>query len=194
MRDTAARNPKQELRNVATVLPAIKHAGKYVEKGNEALRTKNESKRISVVMFHDVNVKSEARDNKRLTSKENKGGDKPKRRGNHNQGGNQNNFRGRASKQNKAVLTLDPAPEPTKTTSVKILDEMGNEVKEKLPNNRDSDNGALLAELCQKVIEVCETYKLYNENGGLDDDGRDGERNGDGKSTNMCRTLGHNHA
>ena len=96
---------------------------KYVEKGNETLRTENESKRMSVAMFHDVDVKTEARDNKRLTSKENKGGDKPKRRGNHNQGGNQNNFRGRASKQNKAALTLDPAPEPTKTTSVKILDE-----------------------------------------------------------------------
>ena len=46
---------------------------KYVEKGNETRRTENESKRMSVAMFHDVNVKSEARDNKRLTSKENKG-------------------------------------------------------------------------------------------------------------------------
>ena len=64
-----------------------------------------------------------------------KGGDKPKRRGNHNQGGNRNNFfRGRASRRNKAVLTLDPAPEPTKTTSVKILDDMDNIAKEKLPN------------------------------------------------------------
>merc|ERR1711966_25886 len=97
---------------------------------------------------------------------------------------------GRASKQNKAVLTLDPAPEPTNTTSLKILDEMGNEVKEKLPNN--NDNGALLAELCQKVIAVCETYKLYNENGGRDDDGRGDGR--DGKNTNMCLTPGHNHA
>ena len=109
-----------------------------------------------------------------------KGDDKPKRRGNHNQGGNRNNFRGRASKQNKAVLTLDPAPEPTKTTSVKILDEMGNEAKEKLPNNRDDDNGALLAELCQKVIAVCETYKLCNENGGRDGGGRGDRRDGAG--------------
>ena len=69
--DTTARNPKQELRNVATVLPEIKHARKYVEKGNEILRTENESKRMSVVMFNDVDIKSEARDNKRLTSNEN---------------------------------------------------------------------------------------------------------------------------
>ena len=61
-----------ELRNVATVLLATKHAGKYVEEGNETLRTENESKRMSAAMFHDVDVKSEARDNKRLTSKENK--------------------------------------------------------------------------------------------------------------------------
>ena len=88
-----------------------------------------------------------------------KGGDKPKRRGNHNQGDNENNFRGCTSKQNKVVLTLDPAPKPTKTTSVNIIDEMGNEAKEKLPNNRDDDNGALLDKICQKVIAVCETYK-----------------------------------
>ena len=95
-----------------------------------------------------------------------KGGDKPKRRGNHNQGGNRNNFfRGHASKQNKAVLTLDPVPEPTKTTSVKILDKMGNEAKEKLPNFRDDNNGALLVELCEKAITLYKTYNLYDENG-----------------------------
>ena len=111
-------------------------------------------------MFHDVDVKTEARDNKRLTSTKNKGGDKPKRRGNHNQGGNRNNFRGRASKQNKAVLTLDPVPEPTKTTSVKISDEMGNEEKEKLLNFRDDNNGSLLVDLCEKAITLCNTYNL----------------------------------
>jgi hypothetical protein len=71
-----------------------------------------------------------------------KGGDKPRRRRNHKQDGNRNKFRGPASKQSKAVLTLEPAPEPTNTTSVKILDEMENEVKEKLPNFRDDDKGA----------------------------------------------------
>ena len=89
-----------------------------------------------------------------------KGGNKPKRRGNHNQGGNRNNFfRGRASRQNKAVLTLDPAPGPTKTTSVKILDDMGSKAKDKLPNFRDNNNGVLLVKLREKAIASCKTYK-----------------------------------
>ena len=70
--NTAARNPKQEFRNVATVFPATEHTGKYVEKDNKTLSTKNESKRMSVAMFHGVDIKSETRDNKRVTSKENK--------------------------------------------------------------------------------------------------------------------------
>ena len=94
-----------------------------------------------------------------------KGSDKSKRRGNHNQGGNRNQFRGQPSKQSKAVLKFEPAPEPTGTTSVKILDEMNNEVKEKLPNFRDDNEGALLVELCKKAIAICETYDLYNANG-----------------------------
>ena len=124
-----------------------------------------------------------------------KSGDKPKRHGNHNQGGNRNNiFRCRANKQSKAILTLDPASEPTKITSVDILDEMDKAVKEKLPNNRDDDNGALLVKLCQKVIAVFATYKLYNKNVGRDDDGHSDGPGGDGKDTNMCRTPDHNHA
>ena len=94
-----------------------------------------------------------------------KGSDKSKRRGNHNQGGNRNQFRGQNSKQSKAVLKFEPAPEPTGTTSVKILDEMNNEVKEKLPNFRDDNEGALLVELCKKAIAICDTYDLYNANG-----------------------------
>ena len=95
-----------------------------------------------------------------------KGGDKPNRRANHNQGGNRNYiFHDRASKQNKAVLTIDPLPEPTKTTSVKILDEMGNKAKEKLLNFRDDNNGELLVELCEKAITLCKTYVLYNDTG-----------------------------
>ena len=62
-------------------------------------------------------------------------------------------------------MKLEPAPEPTKTTSVKILDDMSNEVKEKLPNFRDDNEGALLVELCKKSIAICETYDLYNANG-----------------------------
>ena len=54
----ATRNSKQKFRNVATVVRVIKHAGKYVKKGNKTLRTKNESERMSVAMFHDVYVLS----------------------------------------------------------------------------------------------------------------------------------------
>ena len=95
-----------------------------------------------------------------------KDGNKPKRRGNHNQAGNRKNFfRGRAIRQNKAVLVLGPVSEPTKTTSGKIVDKMGNKAKEKLPNFRDDNNRALLVELCKKVIAFCKTYELYNDNG-----------------------------
>jgi len=62
-------------------------------------------------------------------------------------------------------LKLEPAPEPTDTTSVKILDETENEVKEKLPNFRNDDKEALLVKLCKKEIGVCQTYNLYNEAG-----------------------------
>ena len=72
-RNAAARDPNQALRNVAIVVPAIKYAGKYAEKGNETLCAKNESERMSVVTFHDVDVIHEARDNERLTPKKNKG-------------------------------------------------------------------------------------------------------------------------
>ena len=40
---------------------------KYVEKGNETFRTKNESKRTPVTIFYDVDVKVEVRDPERLT-------------------------------------------------------------------------------------------------------------------------------
>ena len=164
-----AQNKFETSRDQSSTAKMARDNDEYVEKSNETLRTKNESKRMSVAMFHDVDVKTEARDNKRLTSTDNdnqKGGDKPKRRGNHNQGGNRNNFfRGHASRRNKAVLTLDPAPEPTNTTSVKILDDMDNMAKEKLPNFRDDNRGALLVELCEKSIAICEAYDLYNDNG-----------------------------
>ena len=60
------------------------------------------------------------------------------------------------------ALTLDPVPEPAKTTFVKILDDMDNKVKEKLPNYRDDNNGVLLVKFCQKAIAICEMYALYN--------------------------------
>ena len=45
-----------------------------------------------------------------------------------------------------------------------------------------------MVELCQKVIAVCKIYKLYNENGDRDNDGRNGGHRGDGKDTIMCCT------
>ena len=71
----------------------------------------------------------------------------------------------RPREQAKAVLTLDPVPELAETASVKVLDNVGNKAKEKLPNFRDGDNGALLVDLCEKAIALCKTYNLYNDNG-----------------------------
>ena len=68
-----ARNTNQEFRKVAVIAPAIKDDGKYVEKDNEILRTKNDSKRMLLKIFHSIEVKSEAGDRKRLTSKNSKG-------------------------------------------------------------------------------------------------------------------------
>ena len=42
---------------------------------------------------------------------------------------------------------------------------MDNIAKEKLPNFRDDNRGALLVELCEKSIAICEAYDLYNGNG-----------------------------
>ena len=55
-RDTAARNQKQEFQNVATAVPSIKYAGRYAEKGNETLRTKNESESMSVAIYSTTPV------------------------------------------------------------------------------------------------------------------------------------------
>ena len=54
VRDTAARHTRQDFRNIATVVPAIEHARKYVEKGNKTLRTKNESKRMQYCAWGSV--------------------------------------------------------------------------------------------------------------------------------------------
>ena len=67
--NTATRSPKQEFRNVAKNVPAIKLAENFIEKGNETFRTKNESKRMLVPIFHSMDMKSEARGNERLNSK-----------------------------------------------------------------------------------------------------------------------------
>ena len=68
----AARNPKQEFQKFTRYIPAIKLAWQYAEKGNKTLRTKNKSEKMSVTIFRGIYVKSESRDNKRLTSKKSK--------------------------------------------------------------------------------------------------------------------------
>ena len=91
------------------------------------------------------------------------GDSKPRRQGHHKQDGNGNKFWGPANKQSKAFLKLEPAPEPTKTISVKILDGMDNEAKEKIPNYTQSGLGALLVKLMQKLMAIDKTYNLYNK-------------------------------
>ena len=98
-------------------------------------------------------------------NKEPKSNGKSRRRGNHNSSGGWNRFRGTSSKQSKAILNLDPVEKPLKTTSIKIMDSMDNEVKERLPNFRDDNNQSILVEVCQKSISICKTYNLYNEDG-----------------------------
>ena len=63
-----------------------------------------------------------------------KGDDKPKRCRNQKQDRNQKKFPGTTNKQSKAVLKLE---------AVKILDDVNNEGKEKLPNYSDNDLEAL---------------------------------------------------
>ena len=72
-------------------------------------------------------------------NKEPKSNGKPRRRGNHNSSGNRNKFRGTSSKQSTAILNLDTVEEPLNTTSIKIMDSMDNEVKERFPNFRDDN-------------------------------------------------------
>ena len=71
MRETQnlARNPKQEIRTVTGVTPAVKLTEECVKKGNKTLRTKNESKKMLVTVFHGIDVRCQAEDNKWLTSR-----------------------------------------------------------------------------------------------------------------------------
>ena len=89
----------------------------------------NQKQEFETLWYQTITVKM-ARDNNSNW----KGGNKPRRRGNHKQEGNRDKFRGPANKQSNAILKLEPSPEPTKTASVKILDDGDNKVKEKLPN------------------------------------------------------------
>ena len=64
----------------------------------------------------------------------------------------------------KAILKLGPPPTSERTTSVKLNDAMENEVKERLDNWRDGDDGRILVNMLVKSTSTCDKYSLYNAN------------------------------
>ena len=70
-----------------------------------------------------------------------------------NQDGKRQRFRGNPSKQSKVILKLESVPESIKTTSIKIIDNVDNEVRKNLLNYREGRKHVLLVvELCEKSI------------------------------------------
>ena len=65
----------------------------------------------------------------------------------------------------KAILTLGPPPTSERTTSIKLHDAMDNEVKERLDDWRDGNNGRILVDMLVKSISICNKYSLYNADG-----------------------------
>ena len=89
--------------------------------------------------------------------------------------GQENSSNGRSHKRNerrpptkasKAILKLRPPPASEWTTSVKLEDAIGNEVKEHLDNWREGDNGRILIDMLVKSISICNKYSLYNGDDG----------------------------
>ena len=65
----------------------------------------------------------------------------------------------------KAILKLGPPPTSERTTSVKLNDAMGHEVKERFDDWRDGDDGQILVDVLVKSTSICNKYSLYNANG-----------------------------
>ena len=65
----------------------------------------------------------------------------------------------------KANLKSGPSPTSEQTTSVKLNNAMENEVKERLDDWRDGDDGRILVDMLIKSISVCNKYSLYNADG-----------------------------
>ena len=65
----------------------------------------------------------------------------------------------------KAILKLGPPPTSERTTSIKLHDAMDNEVKERLDDWRDGDDGRILVNMLIKSISICNKYSLYNADG-----------------------------
>ena len=67
----------------------------------------------------------------------------------------------------KAILKLGPPPTSERTTSIKLQDAMNDEVKERLDNWRDGDDGRILLDMLitSKLISISNKYSLYNADG-----------------------------
>ena len=65
----------------------------------------------------------------------------------------------------KAILKLGPPPQSERTTSIKLQDAMENEVKERLDEWRDGDDGRILVDMLIKIISISNKYSLYNADG-----------------------------
>ena len=92
-----------------------------------------------------------------------------------------------------------------------MVDEDGNDVKERLPDFRDNDNPAIVLTLCKKAISLCIVYELYDDAGSwkrilraqhraltgdckdflgeLISDVRDWKNNGKAKHKKICQKL-----
>ena len=87
-------------------------------------------------------------------------------------GGQESN--GRSHKRNKrrpptraskAILRLGSPPASKRTTSFKLEDAMGNEVKERFDNWRAGEDARVLLNMLIKSISICNKYSLYNGDG-----------------------------
>ena len=67
-------------------------------------------------------------------------------------------------KASKAILKVGPPPTSQRTTSVKLEDTMGNEVKESLNNRQDGNDERILIDMLVKSIAICNKYLFYNAN------------------------------
>ena len=69
--------------------------------------------------------------------------------------------RGPPSTASKVILKPGQPPVSEQTTSLKLEDALGNEVKEKLDNWRDGEDGRILINMFVKSIKICNNYSLY---------------------------------
>ena len=79
-----------------------------------------------------------------------------------NNKGHKRNGRRPPSIASKAILKFGPPPTSERTTSVKLHDVMENEVKERLDDWRDGDDGRILVDMLVKLISICNKFSLYN--------------------------------